>query len=233
MYGAFGLKSETLKGEILLNLDSEDEGELYIGCAGGLNLTATLAYKEEEAPANFVAKKLVLKGLRGGHSGLEINEGRANANKLMARVIRDLLVEFDSQLSSFEGGNMRNAIPREAHAVMVFNAADTEGLEEYIKDYEAEIASEYTPIESGVSLTLESVEMPATVIPQEIQDNFIDSLLACQNGVMRMIPTLPDTVETSSNLSIVVAGQGKVEVIILARSSCDTMKEFLANSLTA
>ena len=233
MYGAFGLKPGTLKGEILLNLDSEDEGELYIGCAGGLDLTATLAYKEEATPEGSVAFKLTLKGLRGGHSGLEINQGRGNANKLLARVIRDLLVEFDTQLASFEGGNMRNAIPREAHAVLVFNTADTEGLEEFIKDYEAEIASEYAPIESGISLKLESVSLPATVIPQEIQDNFIDSVLACQNGVMRMIPTVPDTVETSSNLAIVIAGGGHVEIRILARSSCDTMKEFLANSLTA
>lgn len=233
MVGAFGLKPGTLQGEILLNLDSEDEGELYIGCAGGIDVTATLTYKEEETPADSVAMKLTLKGLRGGHSGLEINEGRGNANKLLARVVRDLLVEFDSQLAGFEGGNMRNAIPREAHAVLVFNAADTEGLEEFIKEYEAEIASEYTPIESGISLSIEQVEIPAMVIPAEIQDNLIGSLLACQDGVMRMIPSVPDTVETSSNLAIVLAGGGTVDVRILARSSCDTMKEFLANSLTA
>lgn len=233
MSGAFGLKPDVLKGEILLNLDSEEEGKLYIGCAGGVDITAVLDYKEEDVSANSVAMKITLKGLRGGHSGLEINEGRANANKLLARVIRDLLIDFDCQLSSFEGGNMRNAIPREAHAVLVFNAADTEGVEEFIKDYESEIAAEYTPIESGVSLKIESVEMPPTVIPEEIQDNLIDSLLACQNGVMRMIPTVSDTVETSSNLSIVKAGTGKIEVCILARSSCDTMKEFLTNSLVS
>ena len=224
MYGAFGLKPGTMQGEILLNLDSEDEGELYIGCAGGLDITATLEYKEETPMADFVARKITLKGLRGGHSGLEINEGRGNANKLLARIVHDLLIEFDSQLASFEGGNMRNAIPREAHAVLVFNLEDMDGLEDYMKEYEAQLNDEYAPIESGITLSIEEVTLPTAVVPSEIQDNMINVLMACQNGVMRMIPTVPDTVETSSNLAI---------VIILARSSCDTMKDFLADSLTA
>lgn len=233
MYGAFGLKPGTLKGEILLNLDSEDEGELYIGCAGGVDITATLEYKEEAPAADFVARKLTLKGLRGGHSGMEINEGRGNANKLLARIVHDLLIEFDSQLASFEGGNMRNAIPREAHAVLVFNPEDMDGLEDYIKEYEAQLNSEFAPIESGITLNFEEVPLPATVVPEEIQDNMINVILACQNGAMRMIPTVPDTVETSSNLAIVTIAGGKAAVKILARSSCDTMKDFLADSLTA
>ena len=233
MYGAFGLKPGTMQGEILLNLDSEDEGELYIGCAGGLDITATLEYKEETPMADFVARKITLKGLRGGHSGLEINEGRGNANKLLARVVHDLLIEFDSQLASFEGGNMRNAIPREAHAVLVFNPEDMDGLEDYMKEYEAQLNDEYAPIESGITLSVEEVTLPAAVVPSEIQDNMINVLMACQNGVMRMIPTVPDTVETSSNLAIVTIADGKAEVRILARSSCDTMKDFLADSLTA
>lgn len=233
MYGAFGLKPGTLKGEILLNLDSEDEGELYIGCAGGVDITATLEYKEEAPAADFVARKLTLKGLRGGHSGMEINEGRGNANKLLARIVHDLLIEFDSQLASFEGGNMRNAIPREAHAVLVFNPEDMDGLEEYIKEYEAQLNSEFAPIESGITLNFEEVPLPATVVPEEIQDNMVNVILACQNGAMRMIPTVPDTVETSSNLAIVTIAGGKAAVKILARSSCDTMKDFLADSLTA
>lgn len=233
MYGAFGLKEGTLKGDILLNLDSEQEGELYIGCAGGIDITASLEYKEEAPADGFVARKLTLKGLRGGHSGLEINEGRGNANKLLARVVHDLLMEFDCQLASFEGGNMRNAIPREAHAILLFNPDDMEGLDDYIKEYEAQINSEYETIESNVSLKIEAVEVPATVVPEEIQDNMINILMACQDGVMRMIPTVPDTVETSSNLAIVIIASGKAEVRILARSSCDTMKDFLADSLAA
>ena len=216
MYGAFGLKEGTLKGDILLNLDSEQEGELYIGCAGGIDITASLEYKEEAPADGFVARKLTLKGLRGGHSGLEINEGRGNANKLLARVVHDLLVEFDCQLASFEGGNMRNAIPREAHAILLFNPDDMEGLDDYIKEYEAQINSEYETIESNVSLKIEAVEVPATVVPEEIQDNMINVLMACQDGVMRMISTVPDTVETSSNLAIVIIAGGKAEVRILA-----------------
>lgn len=231
--GAFALKEGFMKGDILLNLDSEQEGELYIGCAGGIDITASLEYKEEAPADGFVARKLTLKGLRGGHSGLEINEGRGNANKLLARVVHDLLVEFDCQLASFEGGNMRNAIPREAHAILLFNPDDMEGLDDYIKEYEAQINSEYETIESNVSLKMEAVEVPATVVPEEIQDNMINILMACQDGVMRMIPTVPDTVETSSNLAIVIIAGGKAEVRILARSSCDTMKDFLADSLAA
>lgn len=233
MYGAFGLKEGTLKGDILLNLDSEEEGELYIGCAGGIDITAMLEYKEETPTEGFVARKLTLKGLRGGHSGLEINEGRGNANKLLARVVHDLLVEFDCQLASFEGGNMRNAIPREAHAILLFNPEDMEGLDDYIKEYEAQINDEYTPIESNISLKMEETDVPAAVVPEEIQDNMINVLMACQDGVMRMIPTVPDTVETSSNLAIVIIAGGKAEVRILARSSCDTMKDFLADSLAS
>ena len=233
MYGAFGLKPGTVKGDILLNLDPEDEGELYIGCAGGLDITAELSYKEEEADKSMVARKITLKGLRGGHSGMEINQGRGNANKLLARVAHDLLVEFDCRLASFAGGNMRNAIPREAHAVILFNPADIDDLPTYIKEYGEQLNQEYAPIESNIQLLLDEVELPAMVMPEEIQDNMIDMLLACQNGVMRMIPTVPDTVETSSNLAIVTLGEGKAEVRILARSSSDTMKDFLADSLTA
>ena len=128
---------------------------------------------------------------------------------------------------------MRNAIPREAHAVMLFNPEDMDGLDDYIREYEAQIAAEYAPIEQGISLKMEEVDVPATVVPEEIQDSMVNVLMACQDGVMRMIPTVPDTVETSSNLAIVLIGGGKADVRILARSSCDTMKDFLADSLTA
>ena len=233
MYGAFGLKPGTMQGEILLNLDSEDEGELYIGCAGGLDITATLEYKEETPMADFVARKITLKGLRGGHSGLEISEGRGNANKLLARIVHDLLIEFDSQLASFEGGNMRNAIPREAHAVITIPAENEEELLGLVKYCEDLFNEEYSAIETPISFKAERVDVPKGEVPEEIQDNLIDAIFACQNGVMRMIPTVPDTVETSSNLAIVIIADGKAEVRILARSSCDTMKDFLADSLTA
>ena len=128
---------------------------------------------------------------------------------------------------------MRNAIPREARVTMAFNPDDIADLETYIKEYEAQISSEYETIESGIQLILEDVHSPVAVVPVEIQDNLISAILACQDGVTRMIPTVPDTVETSSNLAIVEIGDGKAEIHILARSSCDTMKDFLADSLIA
>ena len=231
MFGAFALSPDTLKGDILLNLDSESEGELYIGCAGGVDITSTMQYQEVSPSAGFIAKKIVLKGLRGGHSGMEINEGRANAIKQLARVVHDLLMEFDCELASFGGGNMRNAIPREAQAVLLFNPDDMEGLDTYIQEYEAQLNDEFHPIESNIYLKMEDAETPATKVPEEIQDNIIAVIMACQNGAMRMIPTVPDTVETSSNLAIVNIGGGNVSIKILARSSNDAMKDYLADCL--
>ena len=143
--------------------------------------------------ADFVARKITLKGLRGGHSGLEINEGRGNANKLLARIVHDLLIEFDSQLASFEGGNMRNAIPREAHAVITIPAENEEELLGLVKYCEDLFNEEYSAIETPISFTAERVELPAGQVPEEIQDNLIDAIFACQNGVTRMIPTVPES----------------------------------------
>ena len=209
MYGAFGLKPGTLNGEILLNLDSEDEGELYIGCAGGMDVTATLEYKEVAPEAGDIAVKVTLKGLRGGHSGLEINEGRANANKLLVRFVREAVASYEARLASWEGGNMRNAIPREAHAVITIPAENEEELLGLVKYCEDLFNEEYSAIETPISFTAERVELPAGQVPEEIQDNLIDAIFACQNGVTRMIPTVPDTVETSSNLAIITIGGGK------------------------
>ena len=231
MYGAFGLKPGTLNGEILLNLDSEDEGELYIGCAGGMDVTATLEYKEVEPEEGDIAVKVTLKGLRGGHSGLEINEGRANANKLLVRFVREAVASYEARLASWEGGNMRNAIPREASAVVTIPAENEEELLGLVKYCEDLFNEEYSAIETPISFKAERVDVPKGEVPEEIQDNLIDAIFACQNGVMRMIPTIPDTVETSSNLAIIVIGNGKAEIKILARSSSDSMKEYLTTSL--
>ena len=229
MYGAFGLKPGTVNGEILLNLDSEDEGELYIGCAGGMDVTASLEYKEVAPEEGDIAIRVNLKGLRGGHSGLEINQGRANANKLLVRFIRE--ATYEARLASWEGGNMRNAIPREAHAVVTIPAENEEELLALVKYCEDLFNEEFKAIETPISFTAERVELPAGEVPEEIQDNLIDAIFACQNGVMRMIPTIPDTVETSSNLAIINIGEGKASFKILARSSSDSMKECLTTSL--
>ena len=225
------LKPGTVNGEILLNLDSEDEGELYIGCAGGMDVTATLEYKEVAPEEGDVAVKVSLKGLRGGHSGLEINEGRANANKLLVRFVREAVASYEARLVSWDGGNMRNAIPREACAVLAIPAENEEELLGLVKYCEDLFNEEFSAIETPISFTAERVELPAGEVPEEIQDNLIDAIFACQNGVTRMIPTVPDTVETSSNLAIITIGGGKAEIKILARSSSDSMKEYLTTSL--
>jgi dipeptidase D len=231
MYGAFGLKPGTLNGEIMLNLDSEDEGELYIGCAGGMDVTASLEYKEVEPEEGDVAVKVTLKGLRGGHSGLEINEGRANANKLLVRFLREAVASYEARLASWQGGNMRNAIPREAHAVVTIPAENEEELLSLVKYCEDLFNEEFGAIETPISFKAERVEVPKGEMPEEIQDNVIGAIFACQNGVMRMIPSVPDIVETSSNLAIITIDGGKAEIKILARSSSDSMKEYLTTSL--
>lgn len=231
MYGAFGLKEGELSGKILLNLDSEEEGELYIGCAGGIDVTASMQYKEVEPDPTDIAVKITLKGLRGGHSGLEICEGRANANKLMVRLVREAVADYEARLASWHGGNMRNAIPRECEVVLTLPAENEEELLGLVKYCEELFNEEYHVVETPISLTAERTELPTGEVPEEIQDNLIDAIFACQNGVVRYIPSIPDTVETSSNLAIITIESGKAEFNILARSSSESMKEYIATSL--
>ena len=231
MVGAFALKEGTLEGEILLNLDSESEGDLYIGCAGGVDLVASMQYKEIEPDAGDVAILVTLKGLRGGHSGLEIIEGRGNANKLMVRFVREAIASSEARLASWEGGNMRNAIPREAVALLTLpkeSVADLKDLAEYCQNLFNE---EFGSIETPIVLSLEETKLPKGVVPEEIQDNIVSSVFACHDGVLRMIPTIPDTVETSSNLSIVTVKEGNASIEFLIRSSSDSMKEYLSTTL--
>ena len=196
MYGAFGLKGGELEGEILLNLDSEEEGVLYIGCAGGLDISASMEFMEEASDDEDVAVKVQLKGLRGGHSGLEINAGRGNANKLMARFVREAMDECGVVLASWNGGNMRNAIPASCETVLTLPAEGVDELKSIAAKYEELYNSEYATIEEGITLTVTECEMPETVVPEEIQENLVDVILACHDGVLRFIPTIPDTVET-------------------------------------
>lgn len=231
MYGAFGLKAGTVQGKVLLNLDSETEGELYIGCAGGIDVTASMQYMEIEPDEGVKAFRVTLKGLRGGHSGLEISEGRGNANKLMGRFMREAVLQCGAGLCQWQGGNMRNAIPRDASVVITIDEEEETALRALAEHCQALFAEELHTIEEGISLTVEECDVPEGETPEEIRDNLIDAILACQNGVMRYIPTIPDTVETSSNLSIVTIGEGKAEFSLLVRSSSESMKMFQAVSL--
>ena len=231
MYGANNLPAGELTGEILLNLDTEQEGELIIGSAGGLDITATLDYQEAESDKDDIAVRITVKGLKGGHSGLEIGEGRGNANKMLVRIVREAIADDEARPASWHGGNMRNAIPREAEAVLTLPKENKADLMELVADYKETFNDEYKGIEDEIDVTVEDVELPAHVVPQEIQDNLVDAVYAAHNGVWRYIPSMPNIVETSSNLAIVDIDGGKAAVKILARSSSETKKDELATSL--
>ena len=231
MYGANDLPENELKGDILMNLDSETWGKFVIGSAGGIDVTATLDYKEVETDAGDTALRITLKGLRGGHSGLEIHEGRGNANKLLVQVVRELIEECEARLASWHGGNMRNAIPFKAEAVLTLPKENVEAAKEICAGWLADFTDQYKTIESGIELNVEDTAAPATEVPVEIQDNLINAIYACHNGVIRMIPSYPDVVETSSNLAIIDIEGGKAALKILARSSREDMKEYIVNTL--
>ena len=231
MYGANGLPGGELEGEILLNLDTEQEGELIIGSAGGVDITATLDYQEAESDKTDAAVKITIKGLKGGHSGLEICEGRGNANKMMVRIVREAIAEDEACLASWHGGNMRKAIPREAEVVLTLPKENVDDLKAIVAEYKETFNNEYKGIESDIEVVAEDVALPEMIVPQEIQDNLVDAIYAAHNGVWRYIPTMPEIVETSSNLAIVDIDGGKAAIKILARSSSETMKEDLSTSL--
>jgi len=231
MYGVNHMDGHTLKGDILLNLDNETEGEMMIGSAGGVNLTASLEYKEEEADAADAAVRVAIHGLRGGHSGLEINEGRGNANKMMARLVQDAIANFEARLACWQGGNMRNAIPRDAEVVLTLPKENVAALKEVVDEWRETFVGEYKPIEPSLTLTCEDTTLPALIVPEEIQDNLVNAICGCHNGVMRFIPEIPHIVETSSNLAIVEIGGGKVMFKVLVRSSRDSMRECCAETL--
>ena len=231
MFGANALPEGKLEGEILLNLDTEEDDELIIGSAGGVDITATLDYKSVESDKEDVAVKVVIKGLKGGHSGLEICEGRGNANKMMARIVRDAIADDDACLATWHGGNMRNAIPREAEVVLTLPKENKEDLVALVAEYKTIFNDEFKGIENEIIVLVEDVDLPAEVVPEEIQDNMVDAIYAAHNGVWRYIPSIPNIVETSSNLAIVDVEGGKAAVKILARSSSESVKEEISRSL--
>ena len=231
MYGANDLPEGELKGDILLNLDSETWGKFVIGSAGGIDVTSVLDYQEVDTDSEDVALRITLKGLKGGHSGLEIHKGRANANKLMVRFVREAIEDCEARLVSWHGGNMRNAIPFNATVVLTMPKENVEDVKALVEDWKNDFIAEYNGIEEGIEFYTENVETPAKQVPEEIQDNLINAIYACHNGVMRMIPAIPSVVETSSNLAIIDIENGSAKFKILARSSNEDMKEYIATTL--
>ena len=233
LFGANNLPEGELHGDILLNLDSETWGKFVIGSAGGINVTATLDYKEVETDPEDAAVRVTLKGLRGGHSGLEIHKGRANANKLMVRFVREAIADCEARLTSWHGGNMRNAIPFKAEVVLTLPKENVEALKELVEDWKADFIDEYKGIEDGIEFFAEDVETPKMQVPEEIQDNLVDAIYAVHDGVVRMIPSYPDVVETSSNLAIIEIEGGKSLIKLLPRSSREDMKDYVTKMISS
>jgi dipeptidase D len=232
MYGAFGLKPGEFDAKILINLDSEHEGNLFVGCAGGVNLTAEFNYDHTvPVPEGDIAVKLTLKGLKGGHSGVDIHLGRANANKLLFRFLKEAVADLEVRLVSFSGGTLRNAIPREAYAVVTIPEEGLQDLAEAVADYQDQLNDEYKGIENTLYFSLEQVDLPSGLIPEEVQDDVINAVVAAHDGVYRMIPEMPDVVETSSNLAICESSEGVARCKFLVRSSAESMKETLVSTL--
>ena len=230
MVGAKALKPGVLKGDILLNLDSETEGELYVGCAGGLDANVTFKYKEAPMPKGYKAFQVIVTGLRGGHSGMEINEGRGNANKVMARVLLPMVRHFKGKLVSFNGGNMRNAIPREAEAIIALPAEAENSALKLVSSTLATVKSELAAIDPNVSITIAPAKA-SKIIAGTTGLKLLKALYACPNAVDRMSLEVKDLVETSNNLAIVHTGKGVITVNTLLRGSTDSLKEDLAESV--
>lgn len=229
MFGAFGLQPNFLKGDILINMDSEDEGELYVGCAGGIDADVTFRYKEVEIEDGDVALKISLTGLKGGHSGVDIHLQRANANKLIFRFLKEAVAEFEVRLSSIDGGSLRNAIPREAFAVITVPEEGVDDVIDFVRECEELFIEEYKSVEEKISFQVEQVSLPTGLIPEEVQDDLINGVIACPNGVERFIPELPTVVETSNNLAIIKSDGNAIVIRSLIRSSVESRKEELAS----
>ncbi|HUX96505.1 MAG TPA: aminoacyl-histidine dipeptidase [Bacteroidales bacterium] len=233
MTGVFGLKKGVLKGDILINLDSEDEGELYVGCAGGIDVSAVKKYTEENIPRGFSAYKLILSSLKGGHSGLDIPLGRANANKLLFRFLMQAEADFGVRLAEAAGGDLRNAIPRESHALIIVSGKKAADFEKFVKRCEKIFRAEFTETEPTLSFKAEKCDMPDKVMGKDDQYRIIRAVFACPNGVQRMSQAMKGLVETSNNLAIVKCIKGKFEAHNLTRSSVDSAKEATAWKIAA
>lgn len=233
MTGARALKPGVIKGDILINLDSETEGELYVGCAGGLDCSALFKYTTEAVPAGYVGQALNVKGLVGGHSGMDIILYRANANKVLVRALLPLLRDLDARLISIEGGNMRNAIPREGVAYIAVPEAKLAEAKALVAKVEAEVKVEYAATDKDAKVFLEDAPIEGEAICQQVALNLCKALYACPSGVERMSDAMPGLVETSNNMAIVKSENGTISVHSLMRSSVDTAKDDLAEKMRA
>ena len=231
MTGARGLKPGVLKGDILLNLDSEDEGELYVGCAGGEDGSFEMEYTPVSVPAGWESAHINVTGLKGGHSGMDIILGRGNANRIMVRILYHLMEKSDIGIVAVEGGNLRNAIPREADAVICYDPAKKDRIKALTDEMAGIIATELKLVDPGLEVTLKLCDKPNDMIPADVALKIIRAVYAAPNGVWAMSVSMPGLVETSSNMAIFKAKEGQVAVHCLIRSLVDTAKEDMGTAL--
>ena len=231
MTGAMGLEAGVLKADILLNLDTEKDDEIGVGCAGGIDVTASRSYVLEPTPQSALAYTITVKGLQGGHSGMDIHKGFANANKLMARLLCDGFDKYGLRISRIDGGSLRNAIPRECFALLVVDTVHQTNFERATTALISDIENEYSSIEPGLCIVLNSCELPETVMELEVQQPLLKSLQAAHNGVYRMSPDIDGLVETSNNVARVMVDSGQCSIGCLTRSSVESSKKDLAQAL--
>lgn len=233
MTGAKELKGGLLQGEILLNLDTEEDDEIGVGCAGGIDITATRSYKEEAAPQAVLGYILAVKGLQGGHSGMDIHKGLGNANKLMNRLLYNGFENYGLRVSTIDGGSLRNAIPRESTAVVVVDKVHQNAFELEIGLLSAAIRKEYASLEPELDIIVQEQPVPEKVMDLGVQEGLTKALYAALNGVYRMSPDIAALVETSNNVARVLVKDGAIKIGCLTRSSVESSKIDLANGLRA
>ena len=231
MTGAMGLEGGVLKGDILLNLDTEEDDEIGMGCAGGVDVTATRNYTEETTPENTTAFKISVTGLNGGHSGMDIIKGLGNANKIMNRLLFDGFTNFGLRVAEINGGSLRNAIPRESFADVVIDTASKEPFLFETQELINSIKAEFIALEPNLSIELSIIETPKKVMDLGVQEGLIKSIYGALNGVYRMSPDIEGLVETSNNIARIIVKDGAIKIGCLTRSSSETNKWDLANSL--
>ncbi len=231
MTGAMGLKPGVLTGEILLNLDTEEDDEIGIGCAGGVDVTATGSYQEQEPEQGGATFEIQVKGLQGGHSGMDIIKGLGNANKIMNRILFEAADIFSAQVSMINGGGLRNAIPRESVATVVVANLDFKDFFNGIQKVIDDIKNEYRNLEPDLQINIKETAPASKIMESQAQEKLLQSLYAAHNGVFRMSPEIEDLVETSNNIAKVEVADGRIEIKCLTRSSVQSSKEDLANSL--
>ncbi len=233
MTGVMGLEGGILQGEILLNLDTEEDDEIGIGCAGGIDITATRNYAEEEPASDTLAFKIQVKGLQGGHSGMDIDKGLGNANKIMNRLLAEGERKHAMRIAQIQGGGLRNAIPRESKAVVLVVVNQKEAFENTVSSLTTTIKAELKTTEPSLTIVVQEVEKPLKVMESKTQSKLLKAIYAAHNGVYTMSADIPGLVETSNNIANVTVKDGTIQIGCLTRSSVESGKEDLANALKA